>query len=103
MYTSVHVHVQIHTNSDSFYMTVLNEILRFFSFSSKLNNYSNFFLLQLLTDCKLVCRILDGFDQNEKVSSEAKGRRLGYMGHLIRITNSLVQSGEGDESVRKVV
>ena len=32
-------------------------------------------------------------------SSEARGCRQGYMGHLIRITNSLVRCGEGDESV----
>ncbi|XP_064396518.1 serine/threonine-protein phosphatase 6 regulatory subunit 3-like isoform X2 [Halichondria panicea] len=57
----------------------------------------------LLTECKLVCKILEGFDLNEKLSSESKGRRQGYMGHLIRIINSLVRCGEGDESLREAL
>ena len=32
-------------------------------------------------------------------SSKPRGRRHGYMGHLIRIANSVARSGDNDEQV----
>lgn len=47
----------------------------------------------LLQKCHLVQRILSAWDDNEKEQSEG-GRRKGFMGHLTKIANALVQSSE---------
>lgn len=47
----------------------------------------------LLQKCKLVQRILSAWEDNEKEQSEG-GRRKGFMGHLTKIANTLVQSSE---------
>ncbi|KAM5132468.1 serine/threonine-protein phosphatase 6 regulatory subunit 1 isoform 2-T2 [Mantella aurantiaca] len=47
----------------------------------------------LLQKCQLVQRILSAWEDNEKEQSEG-GRRKGFMGHLTKIANSLVQSSE---------
>nr|XP_042703290.1 serine/threonine-protein phosphatase 6 regulatory subunit 1 [Chrysemys picta bellii] len=49
--------------------------------------------LQLLQKCRLVHRILSAWEENEQTQA-AGGRRRGYMGHLTRIANALVQSSE---------
>ncbi|XP_044844822.1 serine/threonine-protein phosphatase 6 regulatory subunit 1 isoform X3 [Mauremys mutica] len=47
----------------------------------------------LLQKCRLVQRILSAWEENEQTQA-AGGRRRGYMGHLTRIANALVQSSE---------
>ncbi|XP_045435678.1 serine/threonine-protein phosphatase 6 regulatory subunit 1 isoform X6 [Pipistrellus kuhlii] len=47
----------------------------------------------LLQQCRLVERILASWEENERVQS-AGGPRKGYMGHLTRMANALVQSAE---------
>uniref|UniRef100_A0A8C8SUX8 Protein phosphatase 6 regulatory subunit 1 n=1 Tax=Pelusios castaneus TaxID=367368 RepID=A0A8C8SUX8_9SAUR len=46
----------------------------------------------LLQKCRLVQRILSAWEENEQTA--AGGQRRGYMGHLTRIANTLVQSTE---------
>lgn len=45
----------------------------------------------LIENCKLIERILDAWEENEK-QQKAKGVRQGYMGHLIIISNELINS-----------
>nr|XP_020859248.1 serine/threonine-protein phosphatase 6 regulatory subunit 1 isoform X4 [Phascolarctos cinereus] len=47
----------------------------------------------LLQKCHLVQRILGAWEENDRVQSEG-GPRKGYMGHLTRIANAVVQSAE---------
>ncbi|XP_076986855.1 serine/threonine-protein phosphatase 6 regulatory subunit 1 isoform X3 [Tamandua tetradactyla] len=47
----------------------------------------------LLQRCRLVERILVSWEENDRVQSEG-GQRKGYMGHLTRIANAVVQSTE---------
>nr|XP_033816754.1 serine/threonine-protein phosphatase 6 regulatory subunit 1 isoform X2 [Geotrypetes seraphini] len=47
----------------------------------------------LLQKCRLVQRILSAWEENEREQTGG-GRRKGYMGHLTRISNALVQSLE---------
>lgn len=47
----------------------------------------------LLQQCRLVERILASWEENERVQS-AGGPRKGYMGHLTRMANALVQNAE---------
>ncbi|XP_051846027.1 serine/threonine-protein phosphatase 6 regulatory subunit 1 isoform X3 [Antechinus flavipes] len=47
----------------------------------------------LLQKCRLVERILGAWEENDREQSEG-GRRKGYMGHLTRIANAVVQSAE---------
>ncbi|XP_059520966.1 serine/threonine-protein phosphatase 6 regulatory subunit 1 isoform X4 [Myotis daubentonii] len=47
----------------------------------------------LLQQCRLVERILTSWEENERVQS-AGGPRKGYMGHLTRMANALVQNTE---------
>ncbi|XP_064416581.1 serine/threonine-protein phosphatase 6 regulatory subunit 1 isoform X3 [Latimeria chalumnae] len=53
----------------------------------------NLLIKHLLEKCQLVERILSAWEENDKEQAEG-GRRKGYMGHLTRIANSLVQSSE---------
>ncbi|XP_067276130.1 serine/threonine-protein phosphatase 6 regulatory subunit 2 isoform X1 [Pseudorasbora parva] len=50
----------------------------------------------LLKDCRLVQRILDAWEENDK-TQEAGGMRRGYMGHLTRIANTVVQNAEREQ------
>lgn len=47
----------------------------------------------LFQKCRLVQRILDAWEENDRTQSEG-GRRRGYMGHLTRIANMVVQNLE---------
>ncbi|KAF6288848.1 protein phosphatase 6 regulatory subunit 1 [Rhinolophus ferrumequinum] len=47
----------------------------------------------LLQQCRLVERILTSWEENDRVQS-AGGPRKGYMGHLTRVANALVQNTE---------
>ncbi|KAE8593954.1 hypothetical protein XENTR_v10019384 [Xenopus tropicalis] len=55
----------------------------------------------LLQKCRLVQRILSAWEENEKEQSEG-GRRKGFMGHLTKIANSVVQSSEKGPNVSLV-
>ncbi|XP_053478414.1 serine/threonine-protein phosphatase 6 regulatory subunit 2 isoform X1 [Ictalurus furcatus] len=50
-------------------------------------------LTHLFQTCRLVQRILDAWEENERTQSEG-GMRRGYMGHLTRIANAVVHSVE---------
>ncbi|XP_053546676.1 serine/threonine-protein phosphatase 6 regulatory subunit 1 isoform X2 [Bombina bombina] len=52
----------------------------------------------LLQKCCLVERILSAWEENEKEQSGG-GRRKGFMGHLTKIANALVQSSEKGPNV----
>ncbi|XP_061084990.1 serine/threonine-protein phosphatase 6 regulatory subunit 2-like isoform X1 [Conger conger] len=45
----------------------------------------------LFQNCRLVQRILDAWEENDKIQAEG-GMRRGYMGHLTRIANTVVQN-----------
>ncbi|XP_037396114.1 serine/threonine-protein phosphatase 6 regulatory subunit 2 isoform X2 [Pygocentrus nattereri] len=47
----------------------------------------------LFQKCRLVQRILDAWEENDKTQAEG-GMRRGYMGHLTRIANAVVQCAE---------
>ncbi|TRY82375.1 hypothetical protein DNTS_015112 [Danionella cerebrum] len=47
----------------------------------------------LFQHCRLVQRILDAWEENDKIQADG-GRRRGYMGHLTRIANTVVQNLE---------
>uniref|UniRef100_A0A8C7PZD0 Serine/threonine-protein phosphatase 6 regulatory subunit 2 n=1 Tax=Oncorhynchus mykiss TaxID=8022 RepID=A0A8C7PZD0_ONCMY len=47
----------------------------------------------LFQDCRLVPRILEAWEENDKMQEEG-GMRRGYMGHLTRIANTVVCSME---------
>ncbi|OCT73158.1 hypothetical protein XELAEV_18036138mg [Xenopus laevis] len=55
----------------------------------------------LLQKCHLVQRILSAWEENDKEQSEG-GRRRGFMGHLTKIANSVVQSSEKGPNVSLV-
>nr|CAD7441326.1 unnamed protein product [Timema bartmani] len=50
-------------------------------------------LQHILVKCRLLQRILDAWDDNESQSS-CQGRRRGYMGHLIKIANHILNASE---------
>jgi hypothetical protein len=57
-------------------------------------NKSSALVIQLLTQCQLIERILDAFNQNVSTNNEnslsLKQCRPGYMGHIVNIANSIV-------------
>uniref|UniRef100_A0A9J7YDA6 Protein phosphatase 6, regulatory subunit 2b n=1 Tax=Cyprinus carpio carpio TaxID=630221 RepID=A0A9J7YDA6_CYPCA len=57
--------------------------------------------VQLLKDCRLVQRILDAWEENDK-TQEAGGMRKGYMGHLTRIANTVVQNAEREQEQTQI-
>uniref|UniRef100_A0A674N3X9 Protein phosphatase 6 regulatory subunit 2 n=2 Tax=Takifugu rubripes TaxID=31033 RepID=A0A674N3X9_TAKRU len=53
----------------------------------------NLMVTHLFQQCHLVPRILDAWEENDKIQS-AGGMRRGYMGHLTRIANTVVHNLE---------
>ncbi|XP_061493914.1 serine/threonine-protein phosphatase 6 regulatory subunit 2 isoform X2 [Rhineura floridana] len=53
----------------------------------------NIMVTHLFQKCFLVQRILDAWETNDKIQAEG-GMRRGYMGHLTRIANAVVQNVE---------
>ncbi|XP_061107005.1 serine/threonine-protein phosphatase 6 regulatory subunit 2a [Conger conger] len=53
----------------------------------------NVLVAHLFQKCRLVQRILDAWEENDKIQSEG-GMRRGNMGHLTRIANTVVQNME---------
>ncbi|XP_033101963.1 serine/threonine-protein phosphatase 6 regulatory subunit 3-like isoform X3 [Anneissia japonica] len=63
-------------------------------------------LVQLFTDCRLVQRILDAWEENTQIQSQPGGNRRGYMGHLTRIVNVLVENnekGNNSEQIQQLI
>uniref|UniRef100_A0A671L098 Serine/threonine-protein phosphatase 6 regulatory subunit 2-like n=1 Tax=Sinocyclocheilus anshuiensis TaxID=1608454 RepID=A0A671L098_9TELE len=54
---------------------------------------TNALVANLFQHCQLVQRILDAWEENDKIQAEG-GRRRGNMGHLTRIANTVVQNLE---------
>uniref|UniRef100_A0A4W5KEC4 Protein phosphatase 6, regulatory subunit 2b n=1 Tax=Hucho hucho TaxID=62062 RepID=A0A4W5KEC4_9TELE len=50
---------------------------------------NNPLVTHLFQDCRLVQRILEAWEENDKIQAEG-GMRRGYMGHLTRIANTVV-------------
>ncbi|XP_060570652.1 serine/threonine-protein phosphatase 6 regulatory subunit 3-like isoform X2 [Ruditapes philippinarum] len=59
-------------------------------------------LNQLFTECKLVQRILDEWDLNDQEQSKEAGRRKGFMGHLTRLANDVVNAQEKGENAETI-
>lgn len=57
----------------------------------------------LLVDCKLLKRIVDATQENESEIAKIKGVRRGYMGHLITISQVLLQTASTDALVDKIL
>lgn len=57
----------------------------------------------LLVDCKLLKRIVDATQENESEIAKTKGVRRGYMGHLITISQVLLQTASTDAVVDKIL
>ncbi|XP_008314194.1 serine/threonine-protein phosphatase 6 regulatory subunit 2-like [Cynoglossus semilaevis] len=53
----------------------------------------NAFVAHLFQNCRLVQRILDAWEENDRIQAEG-GTRRGNMGHLTRIANMVVQNLE---------
>ncbi|XP_035282067.1 serine/threonine-protein phosphatase 6 regulatory subunit 2-like [Anguilla anguilla] len=53
----------------------------------------NVLIAHLFQKCRLVQRILDAWEENDKIQAEG-GMRRGNMGHLTRIANAVVQNME---------
>ncbi|KAG9481602.1 hypothetical protein GDO78_010700 [Eleutherodactylus coqui] len=62
----------------------------------------NLLVKYLLQKCQLVQRILSAWEDNEKEQSEG-GRRKGFMGHLTKIANALVQSSEKGPNTELII
>ncbi|MED6292658.1 hypothetical protein CHARACLAT_002674 [Characodon lateralis] len=57
------------------------------------NSTHNLMVTHLFQHCHLVQRILEAWEENDKIQSEG-GMRRGYMGHLTRIANTVVHNLE---------
>uniref|UniRef100_A0A665VH99 Protein phosphatase 6, regulatory subunit 2b n=1 Tax=Echeneis naucrates TaxID=173247 RepID=A0A665VH99_ECHNA len=57
------------------------------------NSAYNLMVTHLFQHCHLVQRILEAWEENDKIQSEG-GMRRGYMGHLTRIANTVVHNLE---------
>ncbi|XP_055690524.1 serine/threonine-protein phosphatase 6 regulatory subunit 3-B [Lutzomyia longipalpis] len=57
----------------------------------------------VVVDCKVVSKLLDCWMYNESERETNQGRRLGYMGHLIQILDSLVSSYTMSEELRALI
>ncbi|XP_030586521.1 serine/threonine-protein phosphatase 6 regulatory subunit 2-like isoform X2 [Archocentrus centrarchus] len=57
------------------------------------NSAHNLMVTHLFQHCHLVQRILEAWEENDKIQSDG-GMRRGYMGHLTRIANTVVHNLE---------
>ncbi|XP_016148027.1 serine/threonine-protein phosphatase 6 regulatory subunit 2-like [Sinocyclocheilus grahami] len=67
----------------------------------QLNMINLLLVITLLRDCRLVQRILDAWEENDKIQ-EAGGMRKGYMGHMTRIANTVVQNAEREQEQTQI-
>ncbi|ELU00356.1 hypothetical protein CAPTEDRAFT_184298 [Capitella teleta] len=59
-------------------------------------------LSQLFADLKLVDRVLQGWEDNEQQQKRPGGHRKGFMGHLTRIANTIVESADKGSNVDRI-
>eukprot|EP00741_Cyanophora_paradoxa_P006887 tig00001049_g6662.t1 len=59
--------------------------------------------MAVITDAKLVDRILSGAKENEDACERPRGSRLGYMGFVTRISSALVKLGQSDPAVQVIL
>ncbi|XP_059614467.1 serine/threonine-protein phosphatase 6 regulatory subunit 3 [Phlebotomus argentipes] len=57
----------------------------------------------VVVDCRVVSKLLDCWMYNESEQEKNQGRRLGYMGHLIQILDSLVSCYTMSEELRALI
>ncbi|XP_075696038.1 serine/threonine-protein phosphatase 6 regulatory subunit 1 isoform X2 [Rhinoderma darwinii] len=81
----------LHTQVEACIATILNASS--IEDSNESNVEENLLVKYLLQKCLLLQRILSAWEDNEREQSEG-GRRKGFMGHLTKIANALVQSSE---------
>lgn len=70
-----------------------NQLENTHSDPSETHTVTSDLIKHLIKDCRLVQRILDAWEENDK-TQEAGGMRKGYMGHLTRIANTVVHSAD---------
>ncbi|XP_078000119.1 serine/threonine-protein phosphatase 6 regulatory subunit 3-like isoform X2 [Glandiceps talaboti] len=51
-------------------------------------------LVHLFSECRIIQRILDAWEENNQIQLQSNGNRKGYMGHLTKIANYIVNSME---------
>lgn len=81
----------LHSQVEACITTILNSSL--IEEANESIMQENMLVKYLLQKCQLVQRILSAWEDNEKEQSEG-GRRKGFMGHLTKIANAVVQSSE---------
>ncbi|XP_056399878.1 serine/threonine-protein phosphatase 6 regulatory subunit 1 isoform X3 [Hyla sarda] len=81
----------LHSQVEACVTTILNSTS--IEDANESNAQENLLVKYLLQTCQLVQRILSAWEDNEKEQSEG-GRRKGFMGHLTKTANALVQSSE---------
>ncbi|XP_046389497.1 serine/threonine-protein phosphatase 6 regulatory subunit 3-A isoform X2 [Ischnura elegans] len=60
----------------------------------------------IFSQCNIVQRILNAWEENKEEQAKPNGRRRGYMGHLIKIANNVVKvtmSSSDEESQESVI
>ncbi|XP_061176457.1 serine/threonine-protein phosphatase 6 regulatory subunit 3-like isoform X1 [Saccostrea echinata] len=60
-------------------------------------------LVQLFSDCNILQRIMDIWEENDQQQSQERGMRRGYMGHLTKMANDIVavmEKGENSDLVK---
>lgn len=61
---------------------------------------------QIFNQCKLIQRIVDAWEENEREQSKPGMHRKGYMGHLTKIANHFVQNlenGVNSENIKQFI
>lgn len=81
----------LHSQVEACITTILNSSS--IEDANESNAQENLLVKYLLQKCQLVERILSAWEDNEKEQTEG-GRRKGFMGHLTKIANAVVQSSE---------
>ncbi|XP_068142861.1 serine/threonine-protein phosphatase 6 regulatory subunit 2 [Drosophila tropicalis] len=57
----------------------------------------------LIVNCNLVAKLLDYWQHNQQAQSAEKGRRLGYMGHLIKILRHVTSCISESEHIGSLI
>ncbi|KAH8380729.1 hypothetical protein KR200_003659 [Drosophila serrata] len=58
---------------------------------------------QLIVNCQLVSKLVDYWQHNAQAQSAEKGRRLGYMGHLIKILRYVTNCISASEHIAALI
>ncbi|XP_074662940.1 serine/threonine-protein phosphatase 6 regulatory subunit 3-like [Tubulanus polymorphus] len=60
-------------------------------------------LQQLFVDCSLIQKLLDSWDDNDEIQARPGGHRRGYMGHVTKICNEIVEAMEKGPNSNRIV